>query len=260
MQLQYWYRLILHCMKCSSNTDIDWFYIAWNAAPILISTDSTLHEMQLQYWYRLILHRMKCMTCSQILLTCDPQYFQGRIHLNSYNFWSFDMTRQENGANVSLYLYLTFVTSNVNLRFTLLATRPNFGSSDFIGLFTGHSEMTLNGIPSDPHSRVNSLDQILMTLICTEIRIETWNNMCHIWDGVRKKRTEKAPMPQTKPCLSLGICLVIVSSVFTLSMKRPMVLGYPKSAELQIKLSRSLVWSDSMMGSLVYYMPAHMVI
>ena len=46
-------------MKCNSNLDIDWFYIA-----------------------------MKCMTCSQILLTCDPQCFQGcNLLLNSCIFW-----------------------------------------------------------------------------------------------------------------------------------------------------------------------------
>ena len=31
-------------------------------------------ETQLKFRYWLILHSMKCMTCSQILLTCDPQY------------------------------------------------------------------------------------------------------------------------------------------------------------------------------------------
>ena len=44
---------------------------------------------------------------------------------------------------------------------------PNFGSSDFIGSLRGQSEMTLNGMLSDPHSGVNSLDLILIRMILT---------------------------------------------------------------------------------------------
>ena len=53
---------------------------------------------------------------------------------------------------------------NVTLYFAPLATRPKFGSSDFIGSLRGQSEMTLNGMSSDPHNGVNSLDLILMRL------------------------------------------------------------------------------------------------
>ena len=83
---------------------------------------SPKNEMQIKYWYRLNLHHMKCMTRSQILLTCDPQYFQGRIPFK--------------------FLQLLI-------------------SSDFIGSLRGQSEMTLNGMSSDPHNGVNSLDLIL---------------------------------------------------------------------------------------------------
>ena len=37
------------------------------------------NEMHFKFRYWLILHIMKCIRCSQILLTCDPQYFQGRV-------------------------------------------------------------------------------------------------------------------------------------------------------------------------------------
>ena len=70
------------------------------------------------------------------------------------------MARQENGANVSECLQnVTSVTSNVTLCFVPLASGPNFGRSDFIGLLRGQSEMS-----SDPHNGVNSLDLILMRL------------------------------------------------------------------------------------------------
>ena len=75
----------------------------------------------------------------------------------------FETAKQENGAYVSECLHnVTSVTSNVTLRFAPLATGPNFGSSDFIGSLRGQSEMTLNGMSSDPHNGVNSLDLILM--------------------------------------------------------------------------------------------------
>ena len=77
----------------------------------------------------------------------------------------FETARQANGANVSASLHnVTSVTSNVILRFAPLATGPSFGSTDFIGSLRGHSEMTLNGMSSDPHNGVNSLDPILMRL------------------------------------------------------------------------------------------------
>ena len=44
--------------------------------------------------------------------------------------------------------------SNVTLRFAPLATGPNFGSSDSIGLLKSQSEMTLNGMSSDPNNAV----------------------------------------------------------------------------------------------------------
>ena len=75
------------------------------------------------------------------------------------------MARQENGADVSECLHnVTSVTSNVTLRFAPLATGPNFGSSDFIGSLRGQTEMTLNGMSSDPHNGMNSLDLIVMRL------------------------------------------------------------------------------------------------
>ena len=71
----------------------------------------------------------------------------------------------------SLNVYTTshpLLTSNVTLRFAPLATGSNFGSSYFIGSLRGQSEMTLNGMSSDPHNGVNSLDLILMRLLCRE--------------------------------------------------------------------------------------------
>ena len=50
---------------------------------------------------------------------------------------------------------------NITLRFAPLGTGPDFGSSDFIGSLRGQSE---NGMLSDPHNGVNSLDLILMRL------------------------------------------------------------------------------------------------
>ena len=76
------------------------------------------------------------------------------------------MARQENGNNISeCLLNVTSVTSNITLRFVPLTTGPNCGSSDFIGLLKGQSEMTLNGMWSDPNNAVNSLDLILMRLM-----------------------------------------------------------------------------------------------
>ena len=76
----------------------------------------------------LILLHMEYNTSNQNLLTRNPQYFQGCI----------------------------------TLRFAPLATGPNFGSSDFTGSLRGQSE--LNGMSSDPHKGVNSLDLIWICL------------------------------------------------------------------------------------------------
>ena len=75
------------------------------------------------------------------------------------------MARQENGANISECLHnVTSLMSNSILHFTPLATRPNFGSSNFIGSLRGQSEVTLSEISLDPHNGVNSLDLVLMRL------------------------------------------------------------------------------------------------
>ena len=81
--------------------------LEWNAAPILISTDSTSHEMQLRYWYRLILRRMKCMTCSQFLLTCNSQYFQGRIPFKFFRYLNISRRQGRKMALTSLNVYTT---------------------------------------------------------------------------------------------------------------------------------------------------------
>ena len=85
----------------------------------------------------------------------------------------FEMAKQENGANVSKCLHnLTSVTSNVSLSFLSLATRLNFESSNFIGSLRGQSEVTLNGMSSDPHKRMNILGLILMRLGSNDPRYE----------------------------------------------------------------------------------------
>ena len=77
---------------------------------------------------------------------------------------------QENGAIFSECLHdVTSVTSNVTLSFAPLATGPNFGSSNFIGSLRGQSEMTLNGMSSDPHNGVISLTLILMRLLTMDV-------------------------------------------------------------------------------------------
>ena len=50
--------------------------------------------------------------------------------------------------------------SHTSLRAT--GNRAEFGSSDFIGLLRGQSEMTLNGMSSDPHNGINSLMRLVM--------------------------------------------------------------------------------------------------
>ena len=61
----------------------------------------------------------------------------------------------KNGTNVSECLHnVTSVTSNVTLRFSPLATGPNFGSSDSIGSLKDQSAMTVNGMSSDPNNAV----------------------------------------------------------------------------------------------------------
>ena len=117
---------------------------------------------------------MKCITCSQILLTCDPQYFQGRIPFKFLKFLIIlrRQGRKKNGANVSECLHnVTSVMSNVTLRFAPLATGPNFGSSDFIDSLGGQFEKTLSGMSSDPHNEVNSLDLILMRLATCTLKV-----------------------------------------------------------------------------------------
>ena len=64
-------------------------------------------ETQLKFRYWLILHSIKCMTCSQILLTCDPQYFQWRVSLNSCIFWSFRDGKTGKMTLTSLNVYTT---------------------------------------------------------------------------------------------------------------------------------------------------------
>ena len=113
-------------MKCSSNLDIDWFYIAWKV------------------WH-----------AARFCLPAIPSTFKGMFFLNSCIFWSFRDGKTKNDANVSECLYkVTSVTSNVALHFAPLATSPNFGSSDSIGSLKGQSEMTLNGMSSDPNNAV----------------------------------------------------------------------------------------------------------
>ena len=67
-------------------------------------------------------------------------------------------------------LHVTSVTPNVKLHFAPLATGPNFGSRDFIGSLRGQSEMTLNGMSSDTHNGMNSLDLILITATETTVK------------------------------------------------------------------------------------------
>ena len=55
----------------------------------------------------------------------------------------------------SLNIYTTsHPLRKTSLGFALSATGPKFGSSDSIGSLKGHSEMTLNGMSSDPNNAV----------------------------------------------------------------------------------------------------------
>ena len=123
--------------------------------------------MQLKYRYRLILHCMKCMTCRQIYLTCDPQYFQGRI---PFKFLQFLNISRPQGRKMALTSLTVYTTSHPLRQTSHYVTGPNFGSSDFIVSLRCQSEMTLNGMSSDPHNGVNSLDLILMRLPPTYIQ------------------------------------------------------------------------------------------
>ena len=68
-------------------------------------------------------------------------------------------------ALTSLNVYTTsHPLCQTSLRFAPLATRPNFGSRDFIGSLRGQAEITLCWMSSDPHNGVYSLDLILMRL------------------------------------------------------------------------------------------------
>ena len=67
------------------------------------------NEMQLKYWYCPILHHMKCITCSQILLTCDPKYFQGRI---PFKFLQFLIILRRQGRKMALTSLNAYITSH----------------------------------------------------------------------------------------------------------------------------------------------------
>ena len=55
---------------------------SWN----LLWRNARRHKFAWRGSYRPTLHSKKCMTCSQILLTCDPQNFQGRIPFKFLQF------------------------------------------------------------------------------------------------------------------------------------------------------------------------------
>ena len=58
-------------------------------------------------------------------------------------------------AVTSLNIYTTSHSlRQTSLRFAPLATGPKFGSSDSTGSLKGQSEMTLNGMSSDPNNAV----------------------------------------------------------------------------------------------------------
>ena len=64
-----------------------------------------------------------------------------------------------------MFSSVTVVLPNATEFFTPLATGLNFGIGCSISSLRGQSEMTFNGMPSDPHIKiVNSLDLILMSL------------------------------------------------------------------------------------------------
>ena len=109
----------------------------------------------------LILLHMEYNTSNQNLLTCNPLYFQGCI---PFKFIQFLVIFRRQGRKM-VHMSRNVYTTSHPLRQTslyvsrLLATGPNFGSSDFTGSLRGQSE--LNGMSSDPHKGVNSLDLIL---------------------------------------------------------------------------------------------------
>ena len=72
------------------------------------------------------------------------------------------MARQEKGANLSECLH-NVISVTSNFTFHAIGYRAN----DSIGSLKGQSEMTLNGMSLDPNNAVNSLDLILMRLLCT---------------------------------------------------------------------------------------------
>ena len=97
---------------------------------------------------------MKCITCIQNLRTCNFQHFQELVPFRSLQFLIISRwLRHENGANVSVCLHnVRSGTSNVILCFAPWTTGSKFGSSEFIGSLKGQSEMTLNGMLSDPNN------------------------------------------------------------------------------------------------------------
>ena len=106
----------------------DWFYIAWNV------------------WH-----------AARFGLPAISSTFKGVFPLNACIFWSFRDGKTRKMALTSLKVY----KPSHPLRQTSLyvsrhlATGPNFGSSETIGSLKGQSEMTLNGMSSDPNNAVN---------------------------------------------------------------------------------------------------------
>ena len=92
------------------------------------------NKMQLRYWYYLILHHINCITHSQILLTFDPQDFQGHTPFKFLQFLIISRRQGRKMALTSLNVYTTsHLLSQTSLCFAPLASGPNFGSSDSIG-------------------------------------------------------------------------------------------------------------------------------
>ena len=84
------------------------------------------------------------------------------------------MVRQEKGPNFSECLYnVTSVTSNITLRFSLLAIGPNFGSSNSIGSLKGQSEMTLSGMLSDPNNAVKQFGSDFNKIVALSTTLST---------------------------------------------------------------------------------------
>ena len=86
-------------------------------------------------------------------------------------------TSENAGFGGTIFIHTRSFTSNATLRFAPLATCPNFGSSDSTGSLNGQSEMTLNGMSSDPNNAVKQFGSDFNEIVLAQNHLFQYLNL-----------------------------------------------------------------------------------